>query len=62
LKMFDRAIMTILVWGLLLEILGVIYLFRTPWTFELAYSLFLLTVTSIALIFMIWRMKASRIK
>jgi hypothetical protein len=60
--MFDRAILTILVWGLLLEILCVIYLFPTPSRFEFAYSLFLLTINSIALVFMIWRMKASRFR
>lgn len=54
---FDRAIMTILVWGLILEILSVIYLSSTPWRFEFAYSLFLLTINSIALVFMIWRLK-----
>jgi len=51
--------MTILVWGLILEILSVIYLSSTPWRFEFSYSLFLLVLTSIALMFMIRRLKAS---
>jgi len=51
--------MTILVWGLLLEILSVIYLSPTPWKFEFAYSLILFILTSIALVFMIRRSKAS---
>ena len=49
--------MTILVWGLILEILAVIYLSSTPWRFEFAYSLFLLVITSTALVIMIWRLK-----
>ena len=49
--------MTILVWGLILEILAVIYLSSTPWRFEFAYSLFLLIITSTALVIMIWRLK-----
>jgi len=49
--------MTILVWGLILEILAVIYLSSTPWRFEFAYSLFLLAITSTALAIMIWRLK-----
>ena len=57
--MFQRALLTILVWGLLLEILSVIYLSSTPWRFEFAYSLFLLIFTSIALAILIWRMKSS---
>ena len=58
--MHERGVLTILVWGLLLEIISVIYLSSTPWKFEFAYSLFLLIITSIALIFMIRRLKASR--
>ena len=49
--------MTILVWGLILEILTVIYLSSTPWRFEFTYSLFLLAITSTALVIMIWRLK-----
>ena len=62
LTIFYRAIMIILVWGLLLEILSVIYLSPTPSRFEFAYSLFLLTLTLIVLIFMIWRLKRSATK
>jgi len=58
--MHERGVLTILVWGLLLEIISVIYLSSTPWKFEFAYSLFLLIITSIALIFIIWRLKTSR--
>ena len=58
--MHERGVLTILVWGLLLEIISVIYLSSTPWKFEFAYSLFLLIITSIAIIFIIWRLKASR--
>jgi cbb3-type cytochrome oxidase subunit 3 len=62
LAIFDRAIMTILVWGILLEILSVIYLSPTPSRFEFAYSLFLLALTLIVLILMIWRLKRSTTK
>jgi hypothetical protein len=62
LTIFDRAIMTILVWGLLLEILSVIYLSSTPSRFEFVYSLFLLALTSIVLMIMIWRLKRSTSK
>ena len=55
--MLERPIMTILVWGLILEILTVIYLSSTPWRFEFTYSLFLLAITSTALVIMIWRLK-----
>jgi len=48
--MYERPVMTILVWGLILEILAVIYLSSTPWRFEFAYSLFLLVITSTALV------------
>jgi len=57
--MFERTVMTILVWGLLLEVLSLIYLSSTPWRFEFAYSLFLLAITSIALILITRRMRAS---
>jgi hypothetical protein len=57
--MFQRALLTILVWGLILEILSVIYLSSTPWRFEFAYSLFLLIFTAIALVILIRRMKSS---
>lgn len=59
--MSERGVLTILVWGLLLEIISVIYLSQTPWKFEFAYSVFLLIFTSIALIVVIWRLRASRI-
>ena len=55
--MLERGLMTILVWGLILEILTVIYLSSTPWRFEFTYSLFLLAITSTALVIMIWRLK-----
>ena len=57
LQIFEKGIMTLLVWGLLLEILAVVYLSSTPQRFEFVYSLFLLIFTSIALMFMIWRLK-----
>jgi hypothetical protein len=60
--MSERGVLTILVWGLLLEIISVIYLSHTPWKFEFAYSVFLLIFTSIALIVVIWRLRASRIR
>jgi len=60
--MSERGILTILIWGLLLEIISVIYLSSTPWKFEFAYSVFLLIFTSIALIVVIWRLRASRIR
>ena len=58
--MSERGVLTILVWGLLLEIISVIYLSSTPWRFEFAYSLFLLIFTSIALVVVIWRLRTSR--
>ncbi|MEM2513426.1 MAG: hypothetical protein QXU81_03790 [Candidatus Bathyarchaeia archaeon] len=42
--MFERVFLTILVWGLILEILCVIYFSSTPSRFEFAYSLFLLII------------------
>ena len=56
--MSERGVLTILVWGLLLEIIAVIYLSSTLWRFEFAYSVFLLIFTSIALIIVIWRLRA----
>ncbi|OYT49812.1 hypothetical protein B6U79_01040 [Candidatus Bathyarchaeota archaeon ex4484_231] len=58
--MVERALMTILVWGLIIETLSVIYLSSTPWKFEFAYSIFLLAVTSIALVLIIRRLITSR--
>ena len=55
----ERAFLTILVWGLILEILCVIHLSSTPWKFEFAYSIFLLIVTSIALILSLIKLKTS---
>ena len=60
--MSERGVLTILVWGLLLEIIALIYLSSTPWRFEFAYSVFLLILTSISLIIVIWRLRASRIR
>jgi hypothetical protein len=59
-SMSERGVLTILVWGLLLEIISVIYLSSTPWKFEFGYSVFLLIFTSIALVVVIWRLRASR--
>jgi len=56
---FERALLTILIWGLILEILCVIYLSSTPSKFEFAYSLFLLIINSIALIFILKKLKSS---
>ena len=58
--MSERGVLTILVWGLLLEIISVIYLSSTPWRFEFAYSVFLLIFTSAALLVVIRRMRAQR--
>jgi FtsH-binding integral membrane protein len=58
--MSERGILTILVWGLILEIISVIHLSSTPRRFEFAYSVFLLIFTSIALVVVIWRLRASR--
>jgi len=57
--MFERALLTILVWGLILEILCVIYFSPTPSKFEFAYSLFLLVINSIALIFVMRKLRSS---
>ncbi|HDO42067.1 MAG TPA: hypothetical protein ENH03_04115 [Candidatus Bathyarchaeota archaeon] len=57
--MFKRAFLTILIWGLILEILCVIHFSSSPWKFEFAYSVFLLAITSIALIFMLKRLRDS---
>lgn len=57
--MIERALLTILVWGLILEILCVIHLSSTPWRFEFAYSIFLLIITFTALVLLLIKMKAS---
>ena len=57
--MFERAFLTILIWGLILEILCVIHFSSSPIKFEFAYSVFLLAITSIALIFMLKRLRDS---
>jgi len=56
---FERALLTILIWGLILEILCVIYLSSTPSKFEFAYSLFLLIINSIALILVMRKLRSS---
>lgn len=56
--MFRRILLTILVWGLILEILTLVYLSSMTWRFEFAYNLFLLIITSIALLILILRMKS----
>jgi len=60
--MTERALITILVWGLILEIMSVVYLSSTPWKFEFAYSLFLLGITSATLFFIVWRLMTLRNK
>jgi hypothetical protein len=56
--MFRRILLTILVWGLILEILILIYLRDMAWRFEFAYNLFLLIITSIALLILVARMRS----
>jgi hypothetical protein len=56
--MFRRILLTILVWGLILEILTLIYLRDMAWRFEFAYNLFLLIITSIALLILVARMRS----
>ena len=50
--MFERPILTILVWGLLLEILGLIYFSVQSYKFEFQYMLilFLFNLTSFILV------------
>lgn len=57
--MFRRLLLTILVWGLILEILTFIFLYLNDmtWRFEFAYNLFLLAITSIALLVLIAQMR-----
>ncbi len=57
--MLERTIMTILVWGVILEVLSLIYLSSTPSRFEFTYSLFLLVITSMALVLIARRVRAS---
>lgn len=57
--MFERGVMTILVWGLLLEILTLLYFSSAPWRFEFAYTLVLLIFNLTALIIMIARLRRS---
>lgn len=57
--MFERVLLTVLVWGLILEILCVIYFSSTPSRFEFAYSLFLLIINSIALTFVLKKLRSS---
>ncbi|MEM2930437.1 MAG: hypothetical protein QW797_06215 [Thermoproteota archaeon] len=56
--MFRRILLTILVWGLILEILTFIYLSNMTWRFEFAYNLFLLVITSIALLILVLQMRS----
>lgn len=56
--MFRRILLTILVWSLILEILTLIYLRDMAWRFEFAYNLFLLIITSIALLILVARMRS----
>jgi len=53
----ERALLTILVWGFLLEVFGVIVLSSQPWRFEFTYLLFLLVVTLAAIIVMVARLR-----
>jgi hypothetical protein len=57
--MFRRVLLTILVWGLILEILTFMYfsLNAMTWRFEFAYNLFLLLITSAALLLLLVQMR-----
>ncbi|MCS7146529.1 MAG: hypothetical protein RMJ28_04190 [Nitrososphaerota archaeon] len=53
----ERAFLTILVWGLLLEIFGVVVLSSQPWRFEFSYLIVLLIITLTAIIVIITRLR-----
>ncbi len=53
----ERALLTILVWGLLLEIFGVVVLSSQPWRFEFSYLLALLVITLSAIILIVIRLR-----
>ncbi|GBC71579.1 hypothetical protein HRbin02_01364 [Candidatus Calditenuaceae archaeon HR02] len=53
----ERALLTILVWGLLLEIFGVIVLSSQPWRFEFSYLVVLLVITLAAIILIVSRLR-----
>lgn len=53
----ERALLTILVWGLLLEIFGVIVLSSQPWRFEFSYLLVLLVITLAAIMLIVTRLR-----
>jgi len=53
----ERAILTVLVWGLLLEIFGVVVLSSQPWRFEFSYLLVLLVITLSAIVVIVARLR-----
>ena len=53
----ERALLTILVWGLLLEIFGVIVLSSQPWRFEFSYLVVLLVITLAAIMLIVTRLR-----
>ncbi|MGC9014205.1 MAG: hypothetical protein ACP5KW_07535 [Thermoproteota archaeon] len=54
-----RVLLTILVWGLILEILTLVYYLSTStWRFEFVYTFFLLVITLIALVLLVKQMKS----
>lgn len=53
----ERALLTILVWGLLLEIFGIVVLSSQPWRFEFAYLLVLFAITLTAIVLIVARIK-----
>jgi len=53
----ERVLLTILVWGLLLEIFGVVVLSSQPWRFEFSYLLVLLVITLTAIILIVTRLR-----
>lgn len=53
----ERALLTVLVWGLLLEIFGVAVLSSQPWRFEFSYMLALLVITLTAIVVIVLRLR-----
>jgi ABC-type multidrug transport system permease subunit len=53
----ERALLTILVWGLLLEVFGVIVLSSQPWRFEFSYLVILLVITLASIVLIVSRLR-----
>jgi hypothetical protein len=53
----ERTLLTLLVWGLLLEVFGLAVLSSQPWRFEFSYLLVLFIITLASIIVLITRIR-----